>query len=197
MHDLTQIKWKDVEPMIHRITFTFLLMGLCGYVYACKCSGPGTIKESFRRSDAVILGKVIKIDLISFAETIRPEKRSQIRERLKRDNREADLFDYKGVVKIELEIIDIFKGNISGDTVIIYTTMGGPSCGYDFKAGKEYIIYGFIKGHAQSFYLAESERMDNIENPDSYWTNRCTRTREYDKFEVDELRALRKRSDQN
>jgi hypothetical protein len=91
-----------------------------------------------------------------------------------------------------LEIIENFKGGTSQDTVTIYTTDGGPSCGYEFELGKEYIVYASIRSNSYSTVLTEYERNQDIEKENSYWTNRCTRTTEFIKSEAAELRRLKK-----
>jgi hypothetical protein len=179
-----------LADMTLRFPLTILLLGLFAQAYACKCVGPGTVQESLKSADAVFRGQVIRMELVSFAETIRADKRNQIRDRLSKDADIKDLFDHKGIVKIQLRLTENFKGEVTADTLTIYTTYGGASCGFNFELGKEYIVYGAMIGHVDGFYLNEQERSLRLESKNIFWTHRCTRTTLYNKQEADELGAI-------
>ncbi len=179
--------------MKSKFILTFLLLVLCEQGYACKCHGTGTIRESMNSADGVIHGKVVKKELVSFAETLKADKANSIRDKIKNEKRGTQSFDFKQIIKVDIQVIEIFKGKITSDTVTIFTSDGGPSCGFDFELNKEYIIYGAIKGHTYSFFVNESEKLDNIEKENCYWTNRCTRTKEFSKTEIDGLRETKKK----
>jgi hypothetical protein len=178
--------------MIFTSILTVLFLGLSGQIYACQCASTGTIKESLASADGVIYGKVIERELVSFAETLKPDKANSIRDKIENEKRSANSFDYKQIVKIDIQVIEIFKGEITSDTVTIFTPEGGPSCGFSFELNKEYIIYGKIKSHTYSFFLNEPEKLDNIEKENCYWTNRCTRTTAFNEAELEGLKVLKK-----
>lgn len=167
-----------------------LIFGLSGPLLACKCNDPGTVKESFDIMPVIISGQVIKREIVSFAETIQTDKIGEIEQNLKSDTQRLNWLRANFVFKIQLSVKEKFKGMNIPDTVTIYTTITGASCGYKFEEGNEYIIYGNMKGF-YSVFLMEQDRKKRIEKEHTYWTNHCTRTRPYDSSEAEELRSLK------
>ena len=47
-----------------RIFLVTIIIGLGGHVHACKCDGPGTVKESFKSTNLIFHGKVISKELV-------------------------------------------------------------------------------------------------------------------------------------
>jgi hypothetical protein len=172
-----------------KLTIAFIF-GMAGPLLACKCNGPGTVKESFDITPVIISGQVIKREIVSFAETIQSDKIEEIERNLKSDPQSLKLFRADLVFKIQLVVKETFKGLNIPDTVTIYTTITTASCGYKFEEGKDYIIYGSMEC-IYSFWLAEKDRKRNIGKEHTYWTDHCTRTRLYDGSEAEELRTLK------
>lgn len=171
---------------------TLLIIGLIiiwtSNSFACKCEDPESVQESFNYSDAVFHGKVINKSLVSFGQSIKSESADSIRHFL--DDNKLSLFDSEFIIRVELEIKKCYKGNIFNDTIVIYTTRTSSSCGYlGFEIGKEYIVYGLRKSYAFRTFFKNAEGSD-IEKQNTFWTNQCTRTDEYNYEEAKELETL-------
>ena len=155
---------------------------------ACSCEEPGSIEESFNYSDAVFDGKVISKSFVTFAESIRIEAADSMRQNL--DENKLNLFDSEFIMKVEFEITKCYKGNISNDTIVIYTTRTSASCGYPgFEIGHDYIVYGSTKSYAFWTFFKNTDDYV-IEKQNTFWTNQCTRTEEYNYTEAKELEKL-------
>jgi hypothetical protein len=57
--------------MKYKLILTTILLELVGHVYACKCDGPATIKDSFKYTDLIIYGKVLSKEIVSSEEIIK------------------------------------------------------------------------------------------------------------------------------
>lgn len=172
---------------------TLLIIGLILFgisnSLACRCEDPGSVDESFNHSDAVFHGKVINKSYVSFGESIAKESADSIRQKL--DENKQRLFDSDFIVKVDFEIINSFKGNFFHDTIVIYTTRTSASCGYGaFEIGKEYLVYGSIKSYAFVTFIKNADSF-KFEKENTYWTNHCTRTDEYNYGEAKYLEKLR------
>jgi hypothetical protein len=164
-----------------------------GQVYACSCMGPPTIKESFEKVGLIVHGRVLNKEVVTYQETFNDVKGQEIRERLKTNNdRILGLFESLQVYKVTIEIIEILKGDYSPKTVTIFTNTSDASCGFNFKLNSDYIIYATRKGFNNSRFLTETERQQDIEKENAFWTNLCTRTKRFDQKEIEELRTLKK-----
>jgi len=173
-----------------KFILTTIIFGLFGQVHACKCGGPGTIKESFKSTDLIVYGKVRKIDTVALSETIKEEDVKEIKERLRDDKQKLEYFEMNYVLKIEFDVNEKFKGKNSLKKIVIYTPMMSATCGYRFKINKEYIVYASTKNFLTFMFQKEKENK-NIERENTFWTNHCTRTTEYSKLEADELGLLK------
>ncbi len=168
---------------------TLLIIGLIIFgtnnSLACNCEGSGSVEESFNYADAVFHGKVINKSFVSFGESIRIEAADSIRQNL--DENKLSDFDSEFIVKVEFEIKKCYKGNFFNDTIVIYTTRTSASCGYrGFEIGKEYIIYGSTKSYSFWTFIKDADEYA-FEKKDTFWTNQCTRTDEYNYGEAKEL----------
>lgn len=160
-----------------------------GYIYnldACRCYEPNSIIDEFNSSSLVIYGEIKNIEMVSFVESIRDEKREFIINRLIDENMNVFL-EAKPVLKIEIEIINQFKGK-SVEKGIIYTTRHGSSCGYlHFEIGEKFIVYGDENNLLIPFMNLSKEEEENLHRLKEYWTNQCRRTKEYNDFEYMQL----------
>src|SRR5688500_4715852 len=123
--------------------------------------------------------------------TINQDEVSVIKERLKGDNEKLQLFESYYVFEIKFEIIEKYKGTVLRDTLTIYTAPKSASCGYKFEKGKIYIVYGSKKSDIGFMFLSDSDVYKNLEKENTFWTNHCTRTTQYNRSEADELRKLK------
>jgi hypothetical protein len=179
--------------MRSKLILTTILLTFCGRSYACKCNGPGTVKESFKSSELIIYGKVISRDTVVLSETINEGDAKEVRARLNDDKQQLQYFEMTYVLKIELEIIEKFKGDSVRKSIVIYTPLLSASCGYRFEKGKEYIVYA-SKNNFLSFLFKKEYENKRYKKDNAYWTSHCTRTTEYTKLEADELKVLRSKT---
>jgi hypothetical protein len=175
-----------------KLILTTIVLGLHVYSYACKCGGPGTVEESYKSTDLIVYGRVITKDTVVLSETIKNEDVKKIKDGLKDDKQKLQQFEMTYVVKVELEIIENFKGEIHQKTVVIYTPLLSATCGFRFEKGKDYIIYASKRNFLTFLFQKENENK-RFENENTFWTTHCMRTTEYVKLEADELRALNKK----
>lgn len=172
---------------------TVLIFGVAGQGVACKCGGPGTVQESFKSTELIVYGKVISKDTIRFSETIREQNVSEVREGLKDDKQLLQLFDMTYVLKLELEIIEKYKGKSFQKKVTIYTPLHSASCGFRFQKDEQYIVYASSK-NSMNFLFQNKGGNKVHEKENTFWTTHCTRTTTYAKLEADELRTLKNKN---
>jgi hypothetical protein len=180
--------------MKFKLFLVILIFGFAGKVYACKCGGPGTVQESFKGTELIVYGKVIRKDTVRLSETIKEELVSEIREGLKEDKQLLQLFDMTYVLQLELEIKEKYKGLNHRRTIIIYTPLLSASCGFRFQMDDHYIVYASSKNFMR-FLFQNRDGSKRHEKGDTFWTTHCTRTTEYLKSEADELRTLKNKRD--
>lgn len=96
--------------------------GTIGYAssacYACSCVPPGTVAEEMEKSVAVFAGKVTNMEY-----TNKGNIRSSI-----------------DPVYVTMEVSTVWKGEV-GKQIVVRTVAGSESCGFEFVAGMEYVIY--------------------------------------------------------
>lgn len=163
-----------------------LIFGLTSKtVLACSCIGESTVEGAYKSSDIVVSGQVI-----STTDEYLPDSAS-IKEMValgipadKLDKRLNGFYLKKVLIKVET----VFKGQTTSDTLTIYTGLGGGDCGYKFKAGEKYVIYGNTKSYFADF----SKNQDFPNGQNVYWTNICTRTQEHNRTEIKELEKIKK-----
>ena len=140
---------------------------------ACECGVEAIVGNAIKAADVVFVGKVLSKDLFLYVDSSfyprYPNSLSAGRSSLSR---------YKILIK------NIYKGGTVGDTLTIYTGNGGGDCGWPFKEGKTYIIYGI-----------ETPSVKKGENPlphgkNIFWTSICQRTRAFNKSEIVEIEKI-------
>ena len=175
--------------MTLKFILSIMMMGFFVTGYACKCGGPGTVKESYETTDLIIYGRVASIDTVLLSETVTEEDAKEVEEKLRGDQM---LQYFKGtyVLRIGFEIVEKYKGQSDPAKAIIYTPWQRSACGFSFKKGKEYILYASTRNSFAFIFQKENEgKIFKKEN--TFWTTRCTRTAEYSKQEAEELSLLK------
>jgi hypothetical protein len=180
--------------MKFRITLIAIIVGVAGHGYACKCGGPWSVEEEFVDTELIVQGKVISKKLVSIQETLKQDKVSGVKERLKGDDQKLQFFESYYVYEIKIEIIEKYKGTVLRDTLTIYTPPKAASCGYKFEMGKIYIVYASRRSDIGFMFLSDADLHENLEEENTFWTNHCTRTTVFKKLEADELRRLKMKS---
>ena len=84
---------------------------------ACSCRGGVEIDEKFNSADVVFIGKCILSELI----------------------------EERGSVRNTFIIQSIWKGASNNKSIITETNVDSDSCGFYFKPGFSYIVFGYIK----------------------------------------------------
>lgn len=103
-----------------RLFLTILLFGFCiPKAAACSCSET-TPSEAFQRADIVFIGVVTKFEIQGEPGT--------------NAGRQATF-----------HVQNLWKGP-QNDSIIIATANGGGDCGFDFIAGREYLVYAQQSG---------------------------------------------------
>lgn len=171
------------------ITIGILVFSISKTV-ACSCKEPGTIAEAYHYTETVIHGKVIQKSFVTFESSMSKEKADSLRIKLKGDDQKLGLLESEFIIEVQIEIQKVYKGELVGDTIVLYTSRNGASCGFTrFEVGQDYIIYASSKSHA--FWLFNSE--SSLEKENTLWTNHCTRTTEYNASEAKELDLVMKK----
>lgn len=154
-------------------------------VFGCSCVGESTVKGAYKNSDIVVSGQVR-----STTDEYLPDSAS-IKEMIalgipvdKLDKRLNGYYLKKVLIRVDT----VFKGQMTSDTLIIFTGVGGGDCGYRFKVGQKYIIYGNTKSYFADF----SKNQDFPNGQNVYWTNICTRTQEHNQTEIKELKKIKR-----
>lgn len=133
-------------------------IGLC-----CTCIGAITIKNEYKRSDAILKGKLLSKKTITITDRVRTEFNIQM-------------------VEYKFQVLEIYKGKIKNKIVAITTGIGNGDCGFVFNIDEEYIIYSSYENK----YFANG----NIVNKFLY-TDICRRTRLAN--DLEEIKELKKR----
>lgn len=158
--------------------------------YACRCEDPGSIQEAYNYTETILQGSVLSKSFVTFKSTMNEAQISLLNEKFKDNPQRLSLMESEFVIKIELKITNVYKGEIKNDTVIIYTTRTGVSCGYTgFETGREYLIYTSSRSHMYAFFDSNANE-EKLELENTFWTNHCTRTMVYNRKEAKELKKL-------
>ena len=170
------------------LVFFLILIGIKSF--ACRCDDPGTTKEAFGYTPFIIHGRVLNKSTISFKSTMNEKTVVNLENSLKNDDQKLSLLNSEFILKIEVEILFDYKNNMNSDTITLFTTRTGASCGFTrFEIGQEYLIYASSNSYA--YQIFNSKTMEGkLEKEDTYWTSHCTRTYEYNEGEAEELRKL-------
>ena len=150
--------------------------------YACDCIGESTVSGSIKGSDIVAVGTVISagIDTLTDAEMISI---------FHPDSSKMKLFPYTmTAAKYKIVVGQLFKGKTSTDTITVYTGRGGGDCGYHFKIGDKYIIYGTTK----TYFGQVNNKFNFPSGQNIFWTHTCSRTTLYNDKEYNDIKTATK-----
>ena len=87
------------------------------------------------------------------------------------------------IAQYDLLVENIYKGEITNDTVSIFTGITGAACGVRFEIGKKYIVYGKRETYfGELFGKFEYPKGENI-----FWTHTCMRTNLFRQEEINEI----------
>lgn len=176
---------------MQRSIILLILFGVTNqFVLACKCDTKDDIKTHYTDTEVIIHGKVLSEEYVTFSSTLKREGLELVSESYRNNTGKLDFLKKVWIVKTEIEIIESYKGNSFPKTIIVYTSRFSASCGYlNFKVGEEFQVY-----LSPTSYFDYRYKKTNLEAKDyiGYWTNMCTRTREFDIEEDKQLKSLMK-----
>ena len=110
--------------------------------WACQCVMP-EFDMKWKTVDAVFAGKVTAITPLE-------------------QFRKSPLDEMP--VKVDIEILHLYKGGIEGKTISLHTSLNDHTCtGYTFKTGESYLVYGYQR-KAETF-----ERWSFYNFPSGTW----------------------------
>lgn len=145
------------------LTILAIIM-LFGQSVACTCMEKPTVNDAIARQDVVLVGVIIASEEIWIPD-------SMINNRL----------TYRTEIKNVMIVESVFKGKNLTDTTYIYTGSDGGDCGFNFRVGEKYIVYGSYETEAQ--YKGQELKGKKS----ALYTTMCTRTMIYDFGEVAEI----------
>ena len=167
---------------LKRLVFILLLSTLNYWTYSCNCIGELTVKESIKHSDIVVTGTVISSGFMIVTD-------SNMIKLFKPDTSLYNKYPYSIIIaKYRIKVEKLFKGKITSDTLTIYTGLGNGDCGFNFKIGYKYIIYGQNK-----HYKMINSKFNFPYGPNICWTDICTRTTTFNIDEFNKINNLTKK----
>ncbi|MBV9470259.1 MAG: hypothetical protein JO316_01065 [Abitibacteriaceae bacterium] len=99
---------------------TLVLGLLVNTAFACDCDLPPSPQKALQQAAAVFAGQVIQIKTL-------------------------DKKEYHGdyAMQVQFKVANSWKG-VQGTQAVVQTgAEGGADCGFDFKAGQEYLVYAY------------------------------------------------------
>ncbi len=173
-----------------RLTLILLiLVGLNHHtLLACKCDVKDDIEAHFEGTEVIVHGKVISKEFVDFGHSLTAKGLDLVCESYENDFEVLGFMDKEFLIKVELEVIETYKGQKLPKRISVYTARTSGACGYlTFETGKEYQIYLSTTCYFE-FQIKKANL--NKSHYNGLWTNRCTRTREFDSAEDGELKRL-------
>jgi hypothetical protein len=147
---------------------------------ASECPDKDSIEKAVKNSDLVIKGFVISsqiVDSIDSLSVIIPENDSVYT---------FPLFSWN-YIQYKILVLEVYKGKVKGDTIIIMTGTGDQDWGFLFEIGKNYIIYAISERN----YRKKWEKEGPCIFVGDYYTDICSRTTLFNDKERSEI--LKKR----
>ena len=145
----------------------------CLEVSACTCLPKRPVKTEMKNVDAVIVGTILSKSIVTVID-------STVFKSFPNDStmQKSPMYTIN-IARYNLVVERIYKGNISKDTLTIYSGVGRGSCGINFDIGKKYIIYGMKEWNLEDFQFPNGINI--------FWTGLCSRTTSYFKTEITEI----------
>src|SRR5690606_18812969 len=96
-----------------------LLTNISGRLLACSCIGQRTVEEEVKHADAVIIGTILSKQIVTLTDPAMLKMFSN-----DTTMRNSPMIK-KSFARYDFLVQDIYKGNITKDTLTIYTGLGG------------------------------------------------------------------------
>ena len=119
-----QTRWWNHPTFAMRIVLIVALIGLWSLAnhkpaYACSCAPPGSPSEALANSNVVFVGKVVSV---------------------REFDRGDGTWGSMDPTTVEFDVTTVWKGP-SYQTMYFTTPRSGPSCGFTFVEGVDYVVY--------------------------------------------------------
>ncbi|MFS4467826.1 hypothetical protein [Maribacter sp. 2210JD10-5] len=155
------------------VTLLLFLIMAVQPVAACKCLTTD-FKTAYEQTEIITKGIVTNIGYKTYDELLTAQEFDKLTQYFKAEGMNLRVLNEKVFIQIELEISCTYKGTISSNKIKVYTSSFHGMCSYsNFELGKEFIVYlsrGPLTEHSD---IAKTV----------YTTNRCMRTRPFEKEE--------------
>ena len=144
-------------------------MVLISETCACDCNDEYSVVEEIEQSSLV--AKLLIINKTPIKEPI-GERQVESFQKIKQDSTIGPnysvirKYQYTAVVMVD------YLSNLTADTILVSSYLGGGDCGFLFEIGQTYLTYG--------------SKQESGEN--HYWTDVCWRTKTFNKTEEEEIR---------
>lgn len=157
--------------------------------YACSCNYPTEVSKAYEVSHTIIYGEIIGLQIIKVSESM--DKDSLEKFMLNDLTKfQTKILNADFLIKASIKKKQILKGSTKQDTITIYTTKTGASCGYTgFKTGEEYIVYASPKSYYFS-NLYSPQKIKKLEKSNTFWVTSCSITSEYEQEHLSELQKI-------
>jgi hypothetical protein len=157
-------------------------------MFACKCEHVDNIKTDYSTTDKIIHAKVISKEFVNFSSTLNESGVKLIKSAYSSEKEKLAFLKNDWIIKVEMEIISIYKGKKLTKNIIVYTSRLSATCGYlNFEVGQEYQVYLSNKCYFDNLFKNAGLKSKNY---NGYWTNICTRTKPFDLEEDKNLKKL-------
>lgn len=152
------------------------LISLIQQVIACSCSYPTEISKAFATSKTVVYGEIVELKVVKVSDSMEPDSLRHYIQKEELNNYQSEILNTDFLIQAKLRIIELFKGEINNDTLTLYTTRTGASCGFTgFEIGKQFIIYSSPNSYFFSnFYRPQGNR--RLEKANTNWVTSCSIT---------------------
>lgn len=174
---------------MRRIILISFLIGLTYQnLIACKCDFSDDIEKSYNDSETIVHGKVISKEFVNVSQSLTGKGLELVCDSYKTDNRILEFLETEFLIKIKLEVIQKYKGESLSKIITTYTAKTTGACGFlSFEIGKEYQVY-----LSSMCYFDHQFKKANLDKNhyNGFWTNVCTRTKEFDWTEDRKLKEL-------
>lgn len=148
--------------------------------WSCSCMETSNIKTSIKEADYIVTGKILDSQVVQIWSDTSYAK-SQYEAAQKKDA----LTNYEvwknNNINFNIQLIDytllietVYKGKVKSDTITIRTGFGNGDCGFEFKIGASYLIYGKYEKNIN--YSSEKLGRSQKELQGIFRTNICYRT---------------------
>lgn len=146
-------------------------------IIACTCT-LNNIASEIRHSKFILSGKILSKEVITVID-------SSYLEMFPDAPRYAII--KQQFVKYILSVNEVYKGRITKKEIEVYSGVGGGGdCGYRFKIGKEFIIYG----SKETYFGFIDNDIPYPKGKNIIWTNICTRTQNLNQNELDQIQKV-------